>query len=97
MTIKGGTFLSENSRVLYCGPKSTTVITDGKFIGGAWGSVIEVGDSRKLFSMTGGSIDVKMTGSAIVCYNNKNNFKLDTKKVKITGDNFKDVSIRYIG
>lgn len=97
MTIKGGTFMSENSRVLYCGAKSTTVITNGKFIGGAWGSVIETGDSRKLFSMTGGSIDMRMSGSAIVCYNNKKNFKLDTKKVKITGDHYEKVSIRYIG
>lgn len=97
MTIKGGTFTSENSYVLYCGANSTTSITGGKFIGGAYGSVIEVGSPRKKFSMTGGSIDVRMKGSAVVCYNNKNNFTLDTKKVKITGDRWENVSVRYIG
>ena len=47
--------------------------------------------------MTGGSIDVRMKGSAVVCYNNKNNFTLDTKKVKITGDRWENVSVRHIG
>lgn len=85
MTIKGGTFFSENSNILGCGAKSTTVITGGKFMGGAAWSIINVEAGRKKFSMTGGTVQTHDVPFVILCYGDKKNVTFDKKKVKIIG------------
>lgn len=85
MIIKGGTFFSENSNILWCGANSTTVITGGKFTGGVATSIIGVEEGRKKFSMTGGTVQPYNVLSVICCYGDKKNVTFDKKKVKIIG------------
>ena len=94
MTIKGGTFLSENGPVLQCGEKSTTVITGGEFTSGASVYAIEIAKGRKKFSMTGGSLTTYGAMALISCRGDKKNVTFDKKKVKIIGQSWADISVQ---
>ena len=94
MTIKGGTFMSENDPILQCGEKSTTVVTGGEFTSGSTVCVIEIAKGRKKFSMTGGTLTTYGSMALIISHGDKKNVTFDKKKVKIIGQSWADISVQ---
>lgn len=94
MNIKGGTFLSENSPILQCEPRSTTTITGGELTSGSTISAIELAQGRNKFSMTGGTLQTYSAMAFIICHGDDKNVTLDKKKVNLVGQNWTDISVQ---
>lgn len=94
LNIKGGSFLSENSPILQCEPRSTTTITGGELTSGSTISAIELAQGRKKFSMTGGTLQTYSAMAFIICHGDDKNVTLDKKKVNLVGQNWTDISVQ---
>lgn len=94
MTIKGGTFLSENSPILHCGAKSTTTVTGGELTSGSTICGIEIDKGRKKFSMTGGTLKTYTVMALVICHGDKKNVTLDKKKANLIGERWEDISVQ---
>ena len=81
MTIKGGTFISDNyAAALFCGENSSTVISGGKFT--AKGDVVDIYSGRKKLLVTGGTYQGMAAFSFVW---NEDNTKIDKNKIKLVG------------